>query len=87
LIRLDDGNQISSRAIAYVLQDLDVEGVLYLGTLESLYDDYNLESSADTLDNPKEFDKAYIIKKFEKSPVLGSTTLFYRKAWLTPLLT
>ena len=85
LIRLDDGNEISSRAIVYVLQDVDMEGVMYLGTLDDLYD--LAESSAGALDNPKEFDGAYIIKKFEKSPLLGSTTDFYRKVWLTPLLT
>jgi len=85
LIRLDDGNEISSRAVVYVLQDVDMEGVMYLGTLDDLYD--LAESSAGALDNPKEFDGAYVIKKFEKSPLLGSTTDFYRKVWLTPLLT
>ena len=85
LIRLDDGNEISSRAVVYVLQDVDVEGMMYLGTLDDLYD--ITESSAGALDNPKEFDGAYVIKKFEKSPVLHNTTEFIRKVWLTPLLT
>ena len=85
LIRQDDGMEISSRAIVYVLQDVDVEGMMYLGTLDDLYD--SAESSAGALDNPKEFDKAWVIKKFEKSPALGSTTDFVRKVWLTPLLT
>ena len=85
LIQLDDGSQISSRAIVYVLQDVDLEGMMYLGTLDDLYD--LGESSAGAIDNPKEFDKAYVIKKFEKSPALGSTTDFVRKVWLTPLLT
>jgi hypothetical protein len=79
LIRLDDGTQISSRAVVYVLQDVDLEGVMYLGTLADL----SVSEEAD----PKTVDKAYIIKKFEKSPVLGSTTEFMRKVWLTPLLT
>ena len=87
LIRLDDGTEISSRAIVYVLQDVDVEGMMWLGTLQELYADANVESSAEAIDNPKEFDKAWVIKKFEKSPVLGSTTEFLRKVWLTPLLT
>jgi hypothetical protein len=86
LIRQDDGIEISSRAIVYVLQDVDLEGMMYLGTLDDLYD-IALESSAGALDNPKEFDKTYVIKKFEKSPALGSTTDFVRKVWLTPLLT
>lgn len=79
LIRLDDGNQISSRAIVYVLQDVDLEGIMYLGTLALL--------TALEEDDPESIDKAYVIKKFEKSPVLGSTTEFMRKVWLTPLLT
>jgi hypothetical protein len=78
-IRLDDGNQISSRAIVYVLQVVEVEGVMYLGTLADL-------DSAEEED-PMSIDGAYTIKKFEKSPVLGSTTQFAYKAWLTPLLT
>jgi hypothetical protein len=86
LIRQDDGIEISSRAIVYVLQDVDLEGMMYLGTLDDLYD-IALESSAGALSNPKEFDKVWVIKKFEKFPALGSTTDFVRKVWLTPLLT
>jgi hypothetical protein len=80
LIRLDDGNQISSRAIVYVLQELDEEGYLYLGTLDDL-------DSTEEDDPTSITEGAYTIKKFEKSPVLGSTTQFAYKAWLTPLLT
>jgi hypothetical protein len=79
LLQLNDGTQISSRAVVYVLQDVDLEGMMYLGTLADL-------SNAEEGD-PKTVDKAYIIKKFEKSPALGSTTDFVRKVWLTPLLT
>jgi hypothetical protein len=73
------GNQISSRSIVYVLQHLDEEGVLYLGTLADL-------DSAEEED-PMTIEDACTIKKFESSPVLGSTTQFAYKAWLTPLLT
>ena len=85
-IRLDDGNQISSRAIVYVLQVVETEGVLCLGTLADLDMDDSNDSSA-AWDNPLIIDGAYTIKKFEASPVLGSTTEFAYKAWLTPLLT
>jgi hypothetical protein len=85
-IRLDDGNQISSRAIVYVLQVVETEGVLCLGTLDDLNMDDSNDSSA-AWDNPLIIDGAYTIKKFEASPVLGSTTEFAYKAWLTPLLT
>ena len=86
LIRLDDGNEISSRAIVYVMQDVELEGMMFLGTLDSLELDSALDSS-DVADDPLSVDGAWVIKKFEKSPVLGSTTEFYRKVWLTPLLT
>ena len=78
-IRMDDGNMQASRAIVYVLQELDEEGYLYLGTLADL-------DSADE-DDPTIVSGAYNIKKFEKSPVLGKTNAFAYKAWLTPLLT
>ena len=79
LIRMDDGNMQSSRSIAYVLQELDEEGYLYLGTLADL-------DSAEEED-PSTVVGAWVIKKFEKSPVLGKTNVFAYKAWLTPLLT
>jgi len=79
LLRDDTGNALASRTIVYPNQDLDEEGWLWLGELVTL-------TTAQKLD-PQEVDGASIIKKFEKSPVLGSSTEFYRKAWLTPLLT
>lgn len=79
LIVNPDGSEQSSRAIVYPLQELDEEGWLYLGLLTSL--------TAAEIANPKLIRKASIIKKFEKIPSLGSTTDFYYKAWLTPLLT
>lgn len=79
LITNPEGNQQSSRSIVYCLQELDEEGWLYLGLLADL--------TAAQIANPKLIREASIIKKFEKSPVLGGTTDFYYKAWLTPLLT
>lgn len=74
-----EGATQSSRALVYCLQELDEEGWLYQGLLADL--------TAAEIANPKLIQKASIIKKFEKSPVLYSTTDFYYKAWLTPLLT
>jgi hypothetical protein len=74
------GGLMLSRSIVFVKQDVDEEGYLYLGTLDDLVLDSN-----DYID-PKEVDKAYIIKRFEKSPAVGSTTEFLRKAFLTPFL-
>jgi hypothetical protein len=81
------GNEITSRAVVYVPQDLDEEGMLYLGTLESLYElDGDSDSSSGGVDNPRDIDKTYIIKRFKKTPALGSTTNFLRAAFLTPSL-
>jgi hypothetical protein len=72
------GGVLLSRSIVFVTQDLDEEGYLYLGSL----DDLSVEQQA----NPKLVETAYIIKRFEKTPALGSTTEFLRKAFLTPYL-
>ena len=78
------GNRMTSRAVVFVLQDVDEEGMLFRGTLEDLYD--RLESSAGALDDPQEIDGAYFIKRFVKTPALSSTTSFVRSAYLTPSL-
>lgn len=67
-----------SRATVFVTQDVEEGGVLYLGTLASL--------TAPQLADPKSIPTAHVIKRFEKSPALGSTTEFLRKAYLTPWL-
>lgn len=79
------GNEITSRALVFVLQDVDEEGMLYLGTLDDLYDSAE-DSSFGALSNPKDIEGAFIIKRFQKTPALGSTTDFLRKAYLTPSL-
>jgi hypothetical protein len=78
LVADNKGDAITSRACIYVTQDLDEEGMLYLGSLDDLNSDTELD--------PKSVDGAYFIKRFEKSPALGSTTEFLRKAYLTPSL-
>jgi hypothetical protein len=67
-----------SRAIVYVLQDVDQEGVLFLGRLTDLI--------PGAVTNPLSQDGAYIIKIFEKIPALQSTTEFVRKASLSEYL-
>jgi hypothetical protein len=69
------GEQIYSKSVVYTLQDLDNDGYLFLGTLADLID-------ADDIDDPKAINDAYEIKRFDKSPALGSTTDFVRKAYL-----
>lgn len=85
------GNEITSRAVIFVPQDLNEEGMLFLGTLDDLYD-LESESSAEVLNDPRTFfsdhptAQIYTIKRFQKVPCLGSTTDFLRKAYLTPSL-
>jgi len=71
-----DGTQWVSRAEVYTLEDVDIDGLLYLGRLTDL--------DSDQEEDPKTIDSVWIIKRFEKTPVLGSTTKFVRKAYLTP---
>lgn len=74
----DDGEKFISRAIVFVLQDLDVDGVLYLGELDDL-------DSAQAED-PSTIENMAIIKRFEKTPGFGENSVYLRKAFLTPWL-
>jgi len=67
------GEELISNAQVRVIQDVDEQGYLCLGTL----DDLDSEEVS-----PETVDKAYTIKKFEKIPSLGSTNEFVRKAYL-----
>jgi len=69
------GNTIEYIGIVYVIQDLDQDGCLLLGTLADL--------TPEAVTKPLTQDGVYIIKQFEKIPVLRSTTEFVRKAFLT----
>ena len=74
IIKSDNGKEQVSRAVVYVTQDVDEDGYLFLGSLDDLdsSEEENPETAADT----------YRIVKFDKSPALGSTNEFIRKAWL-----
>ena len=69
--------EIVSKAKVWVLQDVDEEGYLYLGTLDSS----GALTSAEE-DNPADVDKAYQIKLFEKTPEHRQSNKFIRKAYL-----
>jgi hypothetical protein len=68
------GNIEGSRASVYILQDLDQQGFLYLGTLVGL--------TTDQKNDPTKVEGAWVIKQFEKVSELGSTTNFIRKVYL-----
>jgi hypothetical protein len=77
LITDKDGTELTSRAVIYCNQDLDEEGMLYLGTLDDL--------DSNEAENPKLVEAAYYIKRFQKTPDLKGTGVL-RKAFLTPSL-
>jgi hypothetical protein len=89
VITADNGVKYLSRAVVFLTQDVDIEGMLFLGTLdqlETLYGDSAQESSG-VYFNPFDVDGICIVKRFEKTPGLRSTSVFLRKAFLTPWLT
>ena len=69
------GEQLYSKGEVYTLQDVDENGWLFLGTLADL-------TGVDDINKPKDIAGAYEIKRFDKSPALGSTTVFERIAYL-----
>jgi len=73
IVKDQDGNELVSTARVYVLQDLDENGYLYLGTLD------DLDSNPD---EPRDVDGALRIILTDKIPALGSTTEFVRKVHL-----
>lgn len=99
------GVELTSRAQVFLLQDVDEEGYLFLGTLSDLGSPSGTAITCDmttiTCDNavitcdasitstntdPTAVAGAYIIKRVQKTPALGSTSVFFRKAYLTPSL-
>lgn len=69
------GNIFEYIGIVYVNQDLDIDGCLFLGTLDDL--------DSGTYDEPDLQDNVYPIKQFENLPALRSTSVFLKKAYLT----
>lgn len=67
-----NGKQIVSSAKILVTQDLDKEGFLCLGTMDSGVD----------YSNPKNVEGAYPIQKIEKVPMIKSSTEFVRTVYL-----
>lgn len=69
-----DALEVSAKAIVYVFEDLDEQGMLYLGKLTDL-------TTAQKAD-PRKVSRAYVINKFEKIPAL--TTGYNRHAIIGP---
>jgi hypothetical protein len=72
------GNEHTSRAVVYINEDLDENGMLHLGLLSDL--------TPAQMNDPMSYSDDYLIKRVEKEPVLNSPTEFLRKVFLTPSL-
>ena len=68
------GDIISCNAIVFLNQDVEEQGYLMLGTLDDL--------DSDSTINPRLIEGAFEIKRFDKLPAIGSTTDYYRRAYL-----
>jgi len=69
-----NGDQIISKAKVTVNQDLDEQGILFLGEIADL----TVAQKAD----PKTLSSTFPIKKFKKTPTINKPTRFFRKAFL-----
>ena len=67
------GKEIVSKAEVQVAQDLDVNSILYLGTLD------DLDSGQE--DDPRTVSGAFQIRRFDKTPTVKAD-VFYRAAYL-----
>jgi len=86
LIYEANGTQLVSSANVHLLQDVDLEGLLYLGTIDDIEDLFgdSSEDSSGVWYDPKLIETGlYIIKKFLKTPALRSESQYTRKAILT----
>ncbi len=70
------GNIRLSKASVLVTEDLDLNGVLWRGTLDTLNDIY------DDISNPKIISEAYAIHRVDKIPMVFKTDEFVRTVWL-----
>lgn len=73
IITTTEGKEEISRAEIQSNQDLDKQGMLFLGELSDL--------SANQKNNPDTVSTAYIIKEIDKIPTIKGNK-FYRKAYL-----
>ena len=78
IVSKGDEKAVIFRSIIFLLQDVDTDGLLWLGSVDDLTSDQKL--------NPKELSGIMVIKRFEKSPEIKSTDKFLRKAFLSPYM-
>jgi hypothetical protein len=69
-----NGKEVRSQAVAYVGQDVDMGGYLFLGELDDLDSTVIVPEDVTT-------GRVYEIRGFSKSPTLGGTK-YVRKVWM-----
>jgi len=73
LIRDDNGKEVASKAQVQVLQDLEVDSWLYLGSLSDF---------GSPIPSPEDVDEAYKIIRTDKNPIFNSISEFIRIVYL-----
>ena len=68
------GEEVISKAEILLTQDVDENGLLYLGVLD------DLDSASE--DDPATLENAWRILRFDKTPLFQSATEFIQKAYL-----
>jgi len=74
LIRDNWGKEVASKAQVQVLQDLKVDGWLYLGSLSEL--------SSSEQDDPVSIANTYKVIRFDKNPLFNSISEYVRTVYL-----
>lgn len=74
LVINNNGIEVVSKATVMILQDVDENGYLFLGTLD------DLDSAGE--ENPSEVDSVWKIIRFDKTPLFQSTDEFVYKVYL-----
>lgn len=73
VIMASDGNEIVTRAEVQLAQDVEEQGMLFLGDFD------DLDSAQE--EDPTNLDGAFLIKRFDKVPTIRGNA-FFRKAYL-----
>lgn len=74
LITAADGERYATKAKIFVNEDVDVNGFLFLGTLD------DLDSGEE--EDPREVRNAFPIRRFDKTPMIRKTDEFVRMAYI-----
>ena len=72
-----EGKQFTTNASVMVNQDVDLQGYMWLGTLSELQAIPDIDINA-----PITIKNAYIIRRFDKIPMVFKTDDFFRTAYL-----